>query len=181
MDNEAEAERRVSADQRASETLADTELGPPRAGPDFGSRVPVFEFDAVFEAVAAASLPLHLEPVEVASPRYLEPVEPTLARYLDPVEDVAIALPDRHDDRAGDRAIHADRWLRAQARMARQRFYSYCLTLTASVFALMTFMYGVQGRADSDRTFIGLGVMFAATTAFLLWAAVRVTRPHPLD
>lgn len=174
----------MSAEQRASETLADPELGPPRARVDLGARVPVFEFDAVFEAVAAASLP-----------RHLEPVEPTSARYLDPVEDVAIALPSRQDnlpdddraaddraadDRARDRALHA-RWLRAQARMARQRFYSYCLTLTASVFALMTFMYGVQGRADSDSTFIGLGVMFAATTAFLLWAAVRVTRPHPLD
>jgi hypothetical protein len=159
MDNEAEAERRVSAEQRASETLADAELGPAHAHVDFGARVPVFEFDAVFEAVAAASLP----------------------RHLDPVEDVAIALPSRHDDRESDRALHADRWRRAQARMARQRFYSYCLTLSASVFALMTFMYGVQGRADADRTFIGLGVMFAATTAFLLWAAVRVTRPHPLD
>jgi hypothetical protein len=91
----------------------------------------------------------------------------------DPVDDVAIRLPDPYET---PRRAHHEQRMRAEARLGRRRFYSYCLTLTACVFALMTFMYGVQGQADSDGTFIGLGMLFAATTAFLLWAAVRITR-----
>jgi hypothetical protein len=66
--------------------------------------------------------------------------------------------------------------------MGRLRLASYCLTLSACVFALMTFMYVVQGVGDSDGTFFGLGLMFGAGTALLLWAAVWVTRvgeAHP--
>ncbi|MGQ0466609.1 MAG: hypothetical protein ACT4QG_14955 [Sporichthyaceae bacterium] len=64
---------------------------------------------------------------------------------------------------------------RFQQRMARLRLYSYFMTLAACVFALMTFMYLVQGSGDSDATFLSLGGLFAGMTVFLLWAAVRVT------
>jgi hypothetical protein len=65
---------------------------------------------------------------------------------------------------------------RHELRLSRMRLYSYCMTLSACVFALMTFMYVTQGEADRDGTFIGLGTMFGAMTVFLLWGAVRVTR-----
>jgi hypothetical protein len=65
---------------------------------------------------------------------------------------------------------------RHELRLSRMRLYSYCMTLSACVFALMTFMYVTQGEADRDGTFIGLGTLFGATTVFLLWGAVRVTR-----
>jgi hypothetical protein len=66
--------------------------------------------------------------------------------------------------------------VRAEIRMGRLRLASYCLTLSSCVFALMTFMYVVQGAGDSDVTFLGLGTMFAVVTGALLWAAVWVTR-----
>jgi hypothetical protein len=65
---------------------------------------------------------------------------------------------------------------RHEQRLARMRLYSYCMTLSACVFALMTFMYVTQGEADRDGTFISLGTAFGAMTIFLLWGAVRVTR-----
>ena len=65
---------------------------------------------------------------------------------------------------------------RHELRLSRMRLYSYCMTLSACVFALMTFMYVTQGEADRDGTFIGLGTMFGALTVFLLWGAIRVTR-----
>jgi hypothetical protein len=65
---------------------------------------------------------------------------------------------------------------RHELRLSRMRLYSYCMTLSACVFALMTFMYVTQGEADRDGTFIGLGTLFGAMTVFLLWGAVRVTR-----
>jgi hypothetical protein len=67
-------------------------------------------------------------------------------------------------------------YARHELRLSRMRLYSYCMTLSACVFALMTFMYVTQGEADRDGTFIGLGTMFGAMTIFLLWGAVRVTR-----
>jgi hypothetical protein len=65
---------------------------------------------------------------------------------------------------------------RHEQRLSRMRLYSYCMTLSACVFALMTFMYVTQGEADRDGTFISLGTAFGAMTIFLLWGAVRVTR-----
>lgn len=98
--------------------------------------------------------------------------------------DLPIALPsdpfydDRYgDDRYGYEQARARRRARAKAnqKMARLRLYSYFMTLAACVFALMTFMYLVQGQGDQDATFLALGAMFGAVTVFLLWAAVRVT------
>lgn len=87
---------------------------------------------------------------------------------LDPDVDTALLLEQaRHR-----RRVHA----REQARLARLRLYSYFMTLAACVFALMTFMYLVQGEGDGDATFLSLGALFGAITVFLLWAAVRVTR-----
>jgi hypothetical protein len=67
-------------------------------------------------------------------------------------------------------------YARHELRLSRMRLYSYCMTLSACVFALMTFMYVTQGEADRDGTFIGLGTLFGAMTIALLWGAVRVTR-----
>jgi hypothetical protein len=106
-------------------------------------------------------------------------VEPTVEsrvelRGPDPVEDAAIELPLLELELQARRAREAR--VRAEIRMGRLRLASYCLTLTACVFALMTFMYVVQGIGDSDGTFLWLGVMFGVFTALLLWAAVWVTR-----
>ncbi|GAA0615667.1 hypothetical protein GCM10009547_17020 [Sporichthya brevicatena] len=62
-----------------------------------------------------------------------------------------------------------------EAKLSRLRFYSYCLTLTSCVLALMSFMYLAQGAADGDPTFTWLGVGFVAATVTALWAAVRIT------
>lgn len=63
-----------------------------------------------------------------------------------------------------------------QLRLSRLRLYSYCMTLSACVLALMTFMYLVQGIGDGDGTFTGIGVMFAGATVLMLWGALRVTQ-----
>ena len=62
-----------------------------------------------------------------------------------------------------------------EAKLTRLRFYSYCLTLTACVLALMAFMYLTQGAADGDATFVWLGVAFVAATVTTLWSAIRIT------
>ncbi|WP_019875387.1 hypothetical protein [Sporichthya polymorpha] len=62
-----------------------------------------------------------------------------------------------------------------EAKLSRLRLYSYCLTLTSCVLALMSFMYLAQGAADGDPTFTGLGVGFVAATVATLWFAVRIT------
>lgn len=74
------------------------------------------------------------------------------------------------------RRVLARRVRAEELRLARLRLYSYCLTLTACVFALMSFMYLVQGTADGDASFTALGVLFVALTGASLWSAVRVTR-----
>lgn len=94
-------------------------------------------------------------------------------RGPDPIADSAIPLP--HLDLEAARRARAA-LVRAEIRMGRLRLVSYCLTLSACVFALMTFMYVVQGAGDSDAKFLSLGIMFGAVTGALLWAAVRVTR-----
>ena len=94
-----------------------------------------------------------------------------------PLADKAIGLPLADPDAEFDaRRLAREAFLRAEVRMARLRLASYCLTLSACVFALMTFMYVVQGTGDSDGTFISLGVLFGAVTGLLLWAAVAITR-----
>lgn len=62
-----------------------------------------------------------------------------------------------------------------EAKLSRLRLYSYCLTLTACVLALMAFMYLTQGAADGDATFVWLGVAFVAATVTALWSAIRIT------
>lgn len=62
-----------------------------------------------------------------------------------------------------------------EAKLSRLRLYSYCLTLTSCVLALMSFMYLTQGTADGDPTFVWLGVAFVAATVVTLWSAVRIT------
>jgi len=93
---------------------------------------------------------------------------------VDPVADTALELPLADLEWEARRAREAV--VRAEIRMGRMRLASYCLTLSSCVFALMTFMYVVQGAGDSDVTFLGLGVAFGVVTAALLWAAVWVTR-----
>lgn len=105
----------------------------------------------------------------------------------DPRADLAISVPTDFDENDIDPEIDTALLLEAarirrrerarlEQRMARLRLYSYFMTLAACVFALMTFMYLVQGEGDGDFTFLSLGAMFGAITVFLLWAAVRVTR-----
>jgi hypothetical protein len=88
--------------------------------------------------------------------------------------DTAIELPLADLEWEARRAREA--MVRAEIRIGRLRLASYCLTLSSCVFALMTFMYVVQGAGDADATFLGLGTMFGVLTAALLWAAVWVTR-----
>ncbi|HEX3828398.1 MAG TPA: hypothetical protein VHV82_14120 [Sporichthyaceae bacterium] len=107
-------------------------------------------------------------------PAVVAPEVGVVLRGADPVEDTALELPLADLEWEARRAREAA--VRAEIRMGRLRLASYCLTLSSCVFALMTFMYVVQGAGDSDVTFLGLGVMFAVVTAALLWAAVWVTR-----
>ena len=95
-------------------------------------------------------------------------------RGADPVADTALELPPAELEWEAQRAREAV--VRAEIRMGRLRLASYCLTLSSCVFALMTFMYVVQGAGDSDATFLGLGALFGIVTGALLWAAVWVTR-----
>jgi hypothetical protein len=62
-----------------------------------------------------------------------------------------------------------------EAKLSRLRLYSYCLTLTSCVLALMSFMYLAQGSADGDSTFVWLGVAFVSATVVTLWCAIRIT------
>ncbi|HUR74981.1 MAG TPA: hypothetical protein VMZ00_11950 [Sporichthya sp.] len=62
-----------------------------------------------------------------------------------------------------------------EAKLSRLRLYSYCLTLTSCVLALMSFMYLAQGAADGDATFVWLGVAFLSATVVMLWSAIRIT------
>lgn len=62
-----------------------------------------------------------------------------------------------------------------EAKLSRLRLYSYCLTLTSCVLALMSFMYLTQGTADGDATFLWLGGVFVAATVVTLWSAIRIT------
>jgi hypothetical protein len=61
-------------------------------------------------------------------------------------------------------------------RLARLRLYSYCMTLSACVLALMSFMYLLTGTADGDASFTSIGVLFLAMMITMLWGALRVTR-----
>ena len=62
-----------------------------------------------------------------------------------------------------------------EAKLSRLRLYSYCLTLTSCVLALMAFMYLTQGAADGDASFVWLGVAFIAATVTALWLAIHIT------
>ncbi|MGQ0845221.1 MAG: hypothetical protein ACT4QF_13925 [Sporichthyaceae bacterium] len=102
------------------------------------------------------------------------------APLLHPDADLPISVPTTYLDYEEDygyEQARARRRARAKAhqKMARLRLYSYFMTLAACVFALMAFMYLVQGQGDRDATFLTLGALFGAITVFLLWAAVRVT------
>lgn len=95
----------------------------------------------------------------------------------DPAADLPIHTPlDVAAEDAAQLEILRRAYQRHEMRLSRMRLYSYCMTLSACVFALMTFMYVTQGEADRDGTFISLGTAFGAMTIFLLWGAVRVTR-----
>ena len=65
---------------------------------------------------------------------------------------------------------------KSRAKLARLRLYSYCMTLSACVLALMAFMYLLTGTADGDAGFTSLGVMFLGVMIIMLWGALRVTR-----
>ena len=65
---------------------------------------------------------------------------------------------------------------KARARLVRLRLYSYCMTLSACVLALMAFMYLLTGTADGDAGFTSVGVMFLGMMILMLWGALRVTR-----
>ncbi len=98
------------------------------------------------------------------------PAAPVPAPVEVPVEavpDVALLRAERERVRRARAAY--------EARLSRLRLYSYCLTLTSCVLALMSFMYLTQGSADGDSTFLWLGVAFVSATALTLWCAIRIT------
>ncbi len=66
--------------------------------------------------------------------------------------------------------------VKEQLRLSRLRLYSYCMTLSACVLALMAFMYLITGTADHDAGFTSIGFLFVAMMVGMLWAAMRVTR-----
>lgn len=142
----------MTSDQRSAEGLADLDDRPSSASP------PTDYLDA----------PLLDTPLR--DPRADLPISvPEFDENdLDPEVDTAMLLEAARRRRREQ--------VKEQQRMARLRLYSYFMTLAACVFALMTFMYLVQGEGDGDATFLSLGAMFGAITVFLLWAAVRVTR-----
>jgi hypothetical protein len=77
-------------------------------------------------------------------------------------------------DRPDDVAFRGE--VKEQLRLARLRLYSYCMTLSACVLALMAFMYLLTGTADGDAGFTGIGIMFVGLMVVMLWAAMRVTK-----
>lgn len=83
-------------------------------------------------------------------------------------------LSDRHDDEHADVAFRGE--VKEQMRLARLRLYSYCMTLSACVLALMAFMYLLTGTADGDAGFTSIGIMFSGLMVVMLWAAMRVTK-----
>jgi hypothetical protein len=102
-----------------------------------------------------------------AAPLSAAGTRPAPARVQVPLDPVDLRAERDRVRRA--RAAHA-------ARLSRLRFYSYCLTLTACVLALMSFMYLTQGTADGDATFVWLGAGFVAATVTALWSALRITQ-----
>ncbi len=104
-----------------------------------------------------------------AAPRYAPTVTTTVPVTV-PVDlglDHSVLRAERERSRR-DRAAY-------EAKMSRLRLYSYCLTLTSCVLALMSFMYLTQGTADGDGTFVWLGVAFVSATVVTLWSAIRIT------
>lgn len=99
---------------------------------------------------------------------------PPLATAAPAVEPLEFAI-----DHAALRA-ERERLRRAraayEAKLSRLRLYSYCLTLSSCVLALMSFMYLTQGTADGDSTFVWLGFAFVAATLVTLYLAIRVTK-----
>ena len=85
-----------------------------------------------------------------------------------------LQLSDRHDDGHADAAFRGE--VKEQMRLARLRLYSYCMTLSACVLALMAFMYLLTGTADGDAGFTSIGIMFSGLMVVMLWAAMRVTK-----
>lgn len=149
----------MTSDQRSADTAGDVRSRP--------------------EAVAELSDQLDAPELDLHESDLLED-----GPLIGPEADLAISIPvDYAEDQGEDHGdydyeqarAHRRERARFQQRMARLRLYSYFMTLAACVFALMTFMYLVQGGGDEDTTFLALGGLFAAITVFLLWAAVRVT------
>lgn len=109
-----------------------------------------------------------------AAPRYAPTVTTAPVTVAVPVAvptDFAVdasALRAQRERRRRARAAY-------EAKLSRLRLYSYCLTLTSCVLALMSFMYLTQGTADGDGTFVWLGVAFVSATLVTLWCAVRIT------
>ena len=107
---------------------------------------------------------------QIEAPLRYAPAVPTSVPVSVPVEPAL--------DTAGLRA-ERERIRRAraayEAKLSRLRLYSYCLTLTSCVLALMSFMYLTQGGADGDSTFVWLGVAFVSATVVTLWCAIRIT------
>lgn len=90
------------------------------------------------------------------------------------LDDDDLQLSDRHDDSHADAAFRGE--VKEQMRLARLRLYSYCMTLSACVLALMAFMYLLTGTADGDAGFTSVGIMFVGLMVLMLWAAMRVTK-----
>ena len=97
----------------------------------------------------------------------LAPVPP-----VDTSRDEAARAHLRHTERERIRRARAAH----EAKLARLRLYSYCLTLAACVLALMSFMYLAQGIADGDSEFTSFGAAFVAATFAALWSAIRVSK-----
>jgi hypothetical protein len=109
------------------------------------------------------------------SPRGLSSARATEALYA---ADRDVRRPWGLDEEELDRAERsgARSDVKEQFRLARLRLYSYCMTLSACVLALMAFMYLVTGTADGDPGFTSIGIMFTGMMVVMLWAAMRVTK-----